>query len=74
MNYQDLIVQEKQAFDRQVEERLKHGYVPDLRRLNKVDWFYNNVWRDPEFVKIHWMPRINHIIDKVKKRGGGSSK
>jgi 2-polyprenyl-3-methyl-5-hydroxy-6-metoxy-1,4-benzoquinol methylase len=70
MNYRDLIEQEREAFDKQIEERLEHGFIPDLRNLQQVDWFYNNVWRDPEFAKIQWMPRINYIIDKVKNRGG----
>ena len=70
MSYRDLIAQEREAFDKQVEERIKHGFVPDLRNLQKVDWFYNNVWRDPEFAKIQWMPRINYIINQAKKQGG----
>ncbi len=65
-----MIEQEKQAFDKQAEERIEHGFVPDLRRLKEVDWFYNNVWRDPEFVKIHWMPRVNFIIEQARSRGG----
>jgi 2-polyprenyl-3-methyl-5-hydroxy-6-metoxy-1,4-benzoquinol methylase len=70
MEYHELIQMEKQAFDQQAEERLEHGFVPDLRRLKKVSWFYNNVWRDPEFVKIHWIPRINAIIEQARQRGG----
>jgi 2-polyprenyl-3-methyl-5-hydroxy-6-metoxy-1,4-benzoquinol methylase len=70
MDYGKLIKREKRAFDKQAEERIEHGFVPDLRRLEKVDWFYNNVWRDPELVNIHWMPRINFIINQAKSRGG----
>jgi 2-polyprenyl-3-methyl-5-hydroxy-6-metoxy-1,4-benzoquinol methylase len=70
MDYDKLIQLEKQSFDTQAEERIKHGFVPDLRQLKKVNWFYNNVWRDPEFVKVHWMPRINFIIDRARERGG----
>ncbi len=70
MDYDKLIQLEKQSFDIQAEERIEHDFVPDLRQLKKVSWFYNNVWRDPEFVKIHWMPRINFIIEQAKSRGG----
>ena len=70
MEYENIIEQEKAAFDKQTAERIKHGFVPDLRRLKRVEWFYNNVWRDPEFVRIHWMPRINWIIEHAKSRGG----
>ncbi|OGZ32200.1 MAG: hypothetical protein A2V69_00235 [Candidatus Portnoybacteria bacterium RBG_13_40_8] len=61
---------EAQSFDDQIDERLKHGFIPDLRRLKKIDWFYNNVWRDPELVKIFLMPTVNYIIDHAKLRGG----
>ncbi|MBU1632523.1 MAG: methyltransferase domain-containing protein [Nanoarchaeota archaeon] len=61
---------EEEAFDRQVDERINHGFIPDLRRLRKVDWFYNNVWRDPEFVKIQLMPKVDFVLDIAKKRGG----
>ncbi len=60
---------EQNSFDKQAEERIRNGFVPDLRRLKKVDWFYNNVWREPEFVKIHWMPRISNIIKHAKQCG-----
>ena len=65
-----LLKKEAEAFDQQVEERIKHGFIPDLRRLKKVDWFFNNVWRDPEFVRIYLMPKIDVIIDIAKERGG----
>jgi 2-polyprenyl-3-methyl-5-hydroxy-6-metoxy-1,4-benzoquinol methylase len=64
-----MIAREVSLFDKQAEERLNHGFIPDLRRFAKVDWLYNNVWRDPEFVKIHWMPRINNIINHARASG-----
>ncbi len=61
---------EADSFDIQTDERIKAGFIPDLRRLKKLDWFYNNVWRDPEFVKIHLMPKINFVIGIAKRKGG----
>lgn len=69
MSYKELVKEELHAFDNQMEQRIKHGFVPDLRRLKRVDWFYNNVWRDPEFVKIHWIPRISEIINQARNNG-----
>lgn len=43
---------EGQAFDTQIIERIKNGHIPDLRCVKKCEYFYNNSWRDPEFVKI----------------------
>lgn len=62
--------EEAKVFDASSLERIKNGFNPDLRNLEKVDWFYNNVWRDPEFVKIHLMPKVNFIIDAACIRGG----
>jgi 2-polyprenyl-3-methyl-5-hydroxy-6-metoxy-1,4-benzoquinol methylase len=61
---------EAQAFDRQVEERIRLGQVPDLRRLRFVESLYNNPWREPEFVNIQIMPKVNFAIEIAKKAGG----
>ena len=66
----EILEKEVKAFDRQTNERIKHGFIPDLRKLQKVDWFYNNVWRNPELVKIHLMPEIDFVLNISKQRGG----
>src|SRR6185437_10280816 len=40
------------------------------RRLKKVDWFYNNVFREPELFKIHWGPRVEAILSRAQAKGG----
>lgn len=67
----ETLEKEADVFDKQVDERIKHGFVPDLRRLQKVDWFFNNVWRDPELVKIYMVPKVKFVLDIVTKPGGG---
>ncbi len=61
---------EAAEFDAQTSERLAHGFVPDWRRLAPVDWFYNNVWRDPEMARLHWGPRLEWIIGQAVQAGG----
>ena len=61
---------EAAEFDAQTSERLAHGFVPDWRRLREVDWFYNNVWRDPQMARLHWGPRLEWIIGEAVKGGG----
>lgn len=39
--------QEAEAFDEHARERIEHGLIPDLRRVEACDWFYNNPWRRP---------------------------
>jgi 2-polyprenyl-3-methyl-5-hydroxy-6-metoxy-1,4-benzoquinol methylase len=70
MNKRTALEHEKAVFDQQAKERISAGFVPDFRRLAKVEWFYNNVWREPEFVEIHWMPRIRNIIAQARQCGG----
>ena len=69
-HYKDLIKLEGEAFDKQSLERFDQGYIPDMRRLRKVDWFYNNEKSDPEIFKIHWLDRMNKIIRKAAEKGG----
>ena len=66
----ELLKREAEAFDTQIEERIKYGFIPDLRRLKTVELFYNNEWREPEFIEIHLMPKINFVLDIAKKSGG----
>jgi len=68
--YSGLLKEESKSFNRQVEERIKHGFIPDLRSLRKVSWLYNNVWREPEYIEIHWMPKVNFVLDIARRRGG----
>ena len=46
------IVTEAKAFDSQILDRIKNGHIPDLRQSKRNEWFYNNVWRDPEYLKM----------------------
>lgn len=43
---------EAQAFNHQIYERIQGGHIPDLRRTQICDYFYNNSWRHPEYVKM----------------------
>ena len=42
---------EAEAFDGQIRDRVEHGHVPDLRNAVECDYFYNNIWRRPEYVQ-----------------------
>ena len=60
--YAHLIRDEAKAFDKQALLRVKQGLIPDLRKLKKNIFFYNNPYREPEFYKIQWQPIIDKII------------
>jgi len=58
---EEAIIGEQKAFDNQIQERIDNGHVPDLRHPSRNEWFYNNVWRDPEFVKISFSENISFL-------------
>ena len=66
IKYDQLLKKESKAFDNQTRKRINKGFVPDLQNLKKINWFYNNPWRDPKIFDIHWGEIINKIIKESK--------
>ncbi|WVN42130.1 class I SAM-dependent methyltransferase [beta proteobacterium MWH-UniP1] len=71
--HSDNLTQEAQAFDLQIEERIANGHVPDLRLTNPCDYFYNNSWRRPEFVKLDFVEQFELIRDAITRLTGRSA-
>ena len=63
----DREIEEAEAFDAQIRERVDNGHIPDLRRSGRCEYFYNNVWRDQEFVKLYFGEVVEKVIDAAKK-------
>jgi 2-polyprenyl-3-methyl-5-hydroxy-6-metoxy-1,4-benzoquinol methylase len=64
---------EAHAFDEQIEDRMAHGHIPDLRRTTACEYFYNNPWRHPEYVKLDFgqiFERIDAAIRQYGPRSG----
>ena len=61
MTREETLIGEQNAFDRQIQERIDHGHIPDLRCGERNDWFYNNVWRDPALVKLSFLEDISFL-------------
>lgn len=59
---------EAKAFDTQIIERVSNGHIPDLRCNKKTEWFYNNVWRDPELIKISFLENIRYFLQHINKK------
>ena len=53
---------EAEAFNSQILERIENGHVPDLRHPERNEWFFNNVWRDPEFVKMSFGENLTYLM------------
>lgn len=67
MTKQEDIIGEKIAFDHQIKERIDNGHVPDLRHQVRNEWFYNNVWRDPELVKMSFGENISFLMNYLNR-------
>lgn len=61
------LADEAHAFDRQIEERIANGHVPDLRAATPCDWFYNNPWRRPAYVQLDFGEQFELIAAAIRK-------
>ena len=61
------IEDESQAFDRRIEERVAAGFVPDLRRAVKCDYFYKSFWRDPHYINLYLGRVLEIFLGLLKK-------
>jgi len=55
---------EAMAFDSQIEERVAHGHIPDLRFSTPCDYFFNNPWRRSKYVELDF----GEIFKIIKKQ------
>lgn len=57
---------EARAFDERIAERLSHGHLPDLRRVEPCDWFFNNPWRRPYLVDMDFGRAFRFALGHAK--------
>ena len=62
--------QEAEAFDTQIEERIANGHVPDLSYSKPCDWFYNNPWRRPAYVRLDIGEQFELVRDAIRDNNG----
>lgn len=62
----DKLSEEARAFDRQIDERIANGHIPDLRLCTPCDWFYNNPWRRPAYVQLDFGEQFEIIRDSIQ--------
>jgi 2-polyprenyl-6-hydroxyphenyl methylase/3-demethylubiquinone-9 3-methyltransferase len=58
---------EARAFDKQIDERLAAGHLPDLRRAGECTWFYNNSWRHPHYIQLDFGEQIELICSAIRQ-------
>jgi SAM-dependent methyltransferase len=70
----DNLADEAHAFDRQIDERIRNGHVPDLRLCPPCDWFYNNSWRRPAYVQLDFGEQFALIRDSLRQHAPGGAR
>lgn len=66
-NTSNNLKEEASAFDKRIEERIAAGFIPDIRRAVKCEYFYKSPFRDPYFIKLSFGSEINYLIGMLKK-------
>jgi 2-polyprenyl-3-methyl-5-hydroxy-6-metoxy-1,4-benzoquinol methylase len=60
---------EAQAFNERISERQRAGFIPDLRRAVKCDYFYKSFWRDPYFINLYLGENVRTFLDLLRRHG-----
>src|SRR5262245_19925265 len=60
---------EADAFNERISKREKAGFVPDLRRAVKCDYFYKSFWRDPHFIDLYLGENVRTFLDLLRRHG-----
>ncbi|MBU0758540.1 MAG: class I SAM-dependent methyltransferase [Nanoarchaeota archaeon] len=58
---------EADSFDKQILERVSNGHIPDLRRSGRCEYFFNNPWRDQDFIRLYYGDLILRYISTIEK-------
>ena len=59
--------EEARAFDNRINERVEHGFIPDLRRLEPNDYFYKSFWRHPHYADLYVGTMFRNYLAFLKK-------
>lgn len=62
--------EEGQAFSERIEERVRAGFIPDLRRAVRCEYFYKSFWRDPQFIRLYLGEMVNTYLGMLARYGG----
>ena len=63
----DEIAAEAASFNQRISERRAMGFVPDIRRSVKSDYFYKSFWRDPHYVGLYLGRMIDCYLTLLRK-------
>ncbi|MBV8536582.1 MAG: class I SAM-dependent methyltransferase [Alphaproteobacteria bacterium] len=65
---------EAAAFDGRISERIAAGFIPDLRRAVKCEYFYKSFWRDPQFIRLYVGKIVDTYLELLAKHCGAGQR
>lgn len=63
----DSLKEEAEAFNKRISDRVEQGFIPDLRRAKKTEYFYKSFWRDPQFIDLYLGEQIRIFLEILGK-------
>jgi 2-polyprenyl-3-methyl-5-hydroxy-6-metoxy-1,4-benzoquinol methylase len=66
----DALKEEAEAFNKRINERLESGFVPDLRRAVRCEYFYKSFWREPLFIQLYLGWILDGLLGLLKSHCG----
>ena len=69
INYQDRLNKEALSFNNIVSERSANNKIPDIRKNFFNPYFYNNIWRNGEFVRQHYGASVGWVVEQLRRAG-----
>lgn len=57
------------AFSQRIKERVNAGFIPDLRRQQRCEYFYKSFWRDPQFTRLYMGDIVNEYLRMLRQHG-----
>jgi len=60
---------EATAFNERIKNRSKAGFVPDIRRAVKCEYFYKSFWRDPYFIDLYLGEIVRNFLRMLSENG-----
>ena len=73
-NKRHTLESEASAFNRRIQERKDAGFVPDIRRAVKCEYFYKSFWRDPHFINLYLGEIVRRFLRMLRENGGNNLK
>lgn len=67
---EEYLHEEAEAFDERIAARLESGFVADLRRAVKCEYFYKSFWREPHFIKLYLGWILDGLLELLRTHCG----